>query len=227
MADAMSGSVIIRYCAVAAAALGVVLSVGAAQANDKAVFRDVLKPRTGAQRERELADGDACGTSAGGTIQVIMPVFEKCMRRQGWALDRYIPDPAARPAYGTNVAYTDTRGNGHAQLRGDAALQSDPQVPGRRRDEESAGFTRCMAARGWRYMYAQHAPARPALRWAGSSAPSGANLDDDVRQIDEQNRIMQENSDAAAAASAALVAAQQAADQQMQNAITSMVVNPQ
>ena len=224
----MSGSVKVRYT-VAAAALGVALCVSAARANDTAVFRDVLKPH-GQERSasEKLADGHACGTSAGGTIQVIMLVFEKCMRRKGWALDHYIPAPAARPAYGTNVAYTDTRGNGHAQPRGDAALQADSQAcRAGGRDEESAGFTRCMAARGWRYMYAQHAPARPASRWAGSSAPSSANLDDDVRHIDEQNRILQESSDALAAASAASVAAQQAADQQMQNAINSMVVNPQ
>jgi len=232
----MSSPVNIRYV-VAAAALAAMLGGGAAQANDKVTFRDVLRPHGQARSSaQQIADGHACGTSAGGTLEVILPVFERCMRRKGWVLARYDADPATVPTSGTNLGYTDTRGNGHAQPRDDAILQSDTQAcGGGRRDEQSAGFKRCMAAHGWRYMYAQRAPAPPRSRWAGSwssssssssSADDSVRRDDDIRRIDESNRMMQSISDQAVDNTNA-VNAQQAADQAQQNANAAIVVNPQ
>ena len=105
-------SIITIRGAVAAATFFATLSVGAAQANDSAVFRDVLKPN-GHERSKsvKLADGNACGTSgATHTIRTTMPAFEECMRAKGWVLDHYAPDPSV-PVHGTLDHYTDTRGD--------------------------------------------------------------------------------------------------------------------
>ena len=56
----------------------------------RVTFRDVLKPN-GHERSKaeKLADGDACGTSGPThTVNVTMPVFEKCMQAKGWATPR-------------------------------------------------------------------------------------------------------------------------------------------
>src|SRR5215469_3817402 len=112
--------------AVAAAAICAVLSVGAAQANDKVTFRDVLKPN-GHERSKseKLADGNACGTTGPThTVTTTMPVFEKCMREKGWVLDHYSPDPSVR-VEGTLESYTDTRGDAAGHPRGTPELHAD------------------------------------------------------------------------------------------------------
>jgi hypothetical protein len=165
---------------------------------------------------------------------VTIPVFQKCMQAKGWALDHYAPDPSV-PVHGTSEHYTDTRGDARGHPRGTAALHADERAckaRGRGNDEQ------CLAELGWQLIMTQHGPApRVAAprQWswpafAGSSASSGSstNLDDDMRRIDEMNRIMQADSDAAVAASQASVAAQQAADQQQQiNNMNAIMPVPQ
>ncbi|MEJ0077899.1 MAG: hypothetical protein WDO17_21170 [Alphaproteobacteria bacterium] len=211
----------------AAALVCVPLSVGAAHAAATAVFADVLggHPRSKAEK---FADATTCGMSASHGIKVIMPVFTKCMREKGWAFQRYEADPAARPRRGTNVNFTDTRGDANAHPRGDAALQADSRAcKADRRDSESKIFKQCMAAHGWQFIYAQHAPqshhAAPAqgswpMQWGDSSSSSSSNLDDEARRNDESRAATQAASDAMNASNAA-VAAQQAADQIQQNNI--------
>lgn len=204
-----------------AATLLAALLAGAAHA-DTAVFRDVLKPNGHARSQAaKLADGKSCGASADGGVRIIMPVFEKCMRGKGWVLDHY--RAASRPRRGTNVAFTDTRGDGNAHPRGNAALQADSRAckPGHR-DEESRGFKRCMAAHGWQFLYAQRAPRpRPAApaeagwSWGTASSSSSSDLDDEARRNDEARAATQAGIDAINAANAS-AAAQQAADQQQQ-----------
>jgi len=191
----MSRAGTIRYT-IAAAAFCAVLSAGAAHA-DSAVFVDVLKPNGHARsKAAKLTDGRACGVSADHTIRVIMPVFEACMRRKGWAFDHYRPDPSSRPRHGTNLNYTDTRGDENAHPRGNAALQADTRACGAGHgDEESPRFKQCMSAHGWQFIYAQRAPrshlAAPAegswsMPW-GSSSSSSSN-DDQARRDDEARR---------------------------------------
>jgi hypothetical protein len=92
--NVMSNAITI-WRAIAAAAVGTALSIGAAQANAKVTFRDVLKPN-GHERSKaeKLADGAACGT-AGPTheLTTTLPVFEKCMRAKGWVLVPVRPAP--------------------------------------------------------------------------------------------------------------------------------------
>jgi hypothetical protein len=206
---------------------------GAAHANDKVTFRDVLKPHGHARSSSEkLADGVACGTTADAahTLTTILPVFEKCMRGKGWALARYTPDPASRPSSGSLEVYTDTKGDGSAHPRDDAALHADTRACER---GGKASVNRCLAGRGWRFQYARYAPPAPRVKaqpqWGWSSGPpssSSTERDDDIRRTDEFNRMMQEQSDQMVATQNA-VNAQQAQDQIMQNAINNMVVNPQ
>jgi hypothetical protein len=208
---------------VVAAMFCAALSAGAARA-DTAVFRDVLKPNGHARSQaQKLTDGAACGASAHGAVRVIMPVFEKCMRTRGWVFDHYRPAASSRPRRGTNVAFTDTRGDANAHPRGDAVLQADSRAcKAGQRDEESRSFKQCMATRGWQFIYAQHAPrprvAAPAgggWSWGTASSSSSSNLDDEARRNDEARAATQAASDAMNANNAA-VAAQQAADQQQQ-----------
>jgi hypothetical protein len=149
------------------------------------------------------------------------------MAGKGWAFDHYQPDPASRPRYGTNVNFTDTRGDANAHPRGNAALQADSRAcKAGHRDEESKAFKQCMASHGWQFIYAQHAP-RPHLPaapegsyagWGTPSSSSTSNLDDEARRNDESRAATQAASDAINAANAS-VAAQQAADQIQQNNI--------
>jgi len=160
--------------AVAAAALGAALFAGHAQANPKAHFTDVLKPH-GHQRGRseEIVDAQACGATAT-TIQTIMPVFEKCMRRKGWVLDRYEADASQRPTSGSLQSYTDTRGDGIGHPRDDVALQSDSRAcEARAGNDRSAGFRQCMAGRGWKFLFAQYAPARRVQPAPAQAQPNG------------------------------------------------------
>ena len=224
----MSGFMTIGH-AVAASALCLALSVSAAHANTGAVFRDVLKPNGHVRTSREkLADGVACGTSAGAhhTLQVTMPVFEKCMRGKGWAFDHYVPDPSSRPRRGSVESYTDTHGDSSGKPRGTAALHADERVcKAQTRSTASARVNQCLAAHGWTFMYAQHAPAsrvaaQPqrgwSANWNGSGSATSSN-DDEFRRIDEQNRtmelnqMMQSQGDATGAATAAQ------GEQQIQN----------
>ena len=215
---------------VAAGAISTALCVSAAHAaSSSAVFRDVLKPNGQARNTAEkFADGAACGMSAGHQIRVIMPVFKQCMAGKGWAFDHYRPDPSSRPRVGTNVNFTDTRGDANGHPRGNAALQADSRTcKAGYRDEESTSFKQCLAAHGWQFMYAQYAP-RPHVQtapqagswahWGGSSSSSNSNLDDEARRNDEARAATQAASDAINASNAA-VAAQQAADQIQQNNI--------
>jgi len=222
MEDDMSSARTIRG-SIAAATLCATFSVGAAHAAS-AVFVDVLKPNGHARSKAEkFADGRACGMSEGHGITVIMPVFEACMRRKGWAFDHYQPDPKSRPRHGTNVNFTDTRGDANAHPRGNTALQADSRACGAdRRDSESKPFLQCMAAHGWQYIYSQRAPRQLAAQpersrswqWGTSSSSSPSN-DDEARRNDEARAATQAASDAINAANAS-VAAQQAADQQQQ-----------
>lgn len=215
---------------IAAAAVGTAFVVSAAHAaNPKASFRDVLMPNGHTRSAVEkFADGAACGMSPGHHISVIMPVFEQCMAGKGWAFDHYQPDPSSRPRYGTNVNFTDTRGDANSRPRGNAALQVDTRAcKAGHLDEESWPFKQCMAAHGWQFMFAQSAPARPVrtapqpggwAQWGTSSPSSTSNLDDEARRNDEARAATQAASDAINAANAS-VAAQQAADQIQQNNI--------
>src|SRR5215468_74448 len=79
--NVMSNAITI-WRAIAAAAVGTALSIGAAHANAKVTFWDVLKPHGHARSKAEkLADGAACGTT-GPTheLTTTLPVFQKCMR---------------------------------------------------------------------------------------------------------------------------------------------------
>jgi hypothetical protein len=132
---------------------------------------------------------------------------------------------------GTLEHYTDTRGDAQGHPRGTAALHADERAC---KTRGHGSLKQCLAGRGWQltivqhgpvpHVAARHQPSWPA--WAGSSSSgSSTNLDDDVRHIDEMNRMMQQNSDAASQAS---VAAQQAADQQQQiNNMNAIMPVPQ
>ncbi len=223
--------------AAATAAIFTALSVSAADAGAAAVFRDVLKPNGHARSQAaKAADGAGCGMVKGRGLTVIMPVFEKCMAAKGWAFDHVRPDPKARPRSGTEVNFTDTRGDANQHPRGNAALQSDTRAcKAGRRGLESKIFKQCMAAHGWQYLYAQrapvryHVPAAPPQGWYaqwGNSSPSSSSIDDDMRRIDQSNRDTQAASDAMNASIAA-TNAQQAADQVQQSVIQNTIVNPQ
>jgi hypothetical protein len=204
-------------------------SVGAAQANDKVTFRDVLKPHGHARSKSEqLADGAACGTSGPRhTIQVTMPVFEKCMRAKGWVLDHYASGTRA-PAYGTDEHYTDTHGDARGHPRGTAALHADERVC-ERRGRGSARLKQCLAAHGWQLILTQHgrAPRVATQRqwtwspgWGSSSSGSSTSLDDEMRRNDQSRAETQAASDAINASNAS-VAAEQAVEQQRQNDLIS------
>ena len=180
----------------------------------------MLKPNGQARSAREkFTDAAACGMSAGHQIRVIMPVFEQCMEGKGWAFDRYQADPSSQPRNGTNVNFTDTRGDANSRPRGNAALQANSRAcKAGYLDEESAPFKQGMAADGWQFMYAQYAPgsrlravpeAGSWAHWGGSSSSSTSSLDDDARRNDEARAATQAASDAINASNAS-VAAQQA-----------------
>jgi len=216
MEHVMSNPRAIRRAVAVAAALGAI-SISAAQANDTVSFRDVLKPGGHVRGKSEKhADGRACGTAGPHhTIQVTMPVFEKCMRAKGWALDHYSPERGR--VSGTLEHYTDTRGDAHGHPRGTAALHADERAC---KSRGHGSFKQCLAARGWQLTIVQHGPVphvaahRPA--WVGtSSSSSSTDRDDEMRRIDESNRATQAASDSLNATNAS-VAAQQAADQQQQ-----------
>lgn len=154
--NAMSNAITI-WRAIAAAAVGTALSIGAAQANAKVTFRDVLKPN-GHERSKALqrADGAACGTT-GPTqeLTTTLPVFEKCMRAKGWVLSRYTPD-ASVPVEGTVESYADTRGDAAGYPRGTDELHADTRAC---RASGAANINACLADSGWRLMATRHGPA--------------------------------------------------------------------
>jgi len=151
----MSNGILIGR-AVAAAAILMALSLGAARANDTVTFRD-LKPNGHARSKSEkLADGDVCGAKGPHhTIEVTMPVFEKCMRAKGWVLDHYSPDPSVR-VYGTNEHYTDTKGDAEGHPRGTPALHADTRAC---KASGARNINKCLAERGWKLILTQHGPA--------------------------------------------------------------------
>ena len=152
----MSNAITI-WSTIAAAAVGMTLSVGAAQANAKVTFRDVLKPN-GHERSKaeKLADGDACGTvGPGHTLTTTLPVFEKCMRAKGWVFRHYTPD-ASVPVEGTVESYADTRGDAAGHPRGTHELHADERAC---RARGAANINKCLANRGWEIMARQHGPA--------------------------------------------------------------------
>lgn len=215
--------------AVASAAVLTAVSFGAAQANDKVTFRDVLKPHGHARsKSAQLADGKACGTSGPThTLRTTLPVFEKCMRAKGWVLAHYAADQSV-PVHGTNEHYIDTRGDAQGHPRGTAALHADVRAC-ESRGRGSARLNQCLAARGWKLMLTQHGPAvhRPAPRqwtwspgWSTSSSGSSTSLDDEMRRNDQSRAETQAASDAINASNAS-VAASQAVEQQMQNDLIS------
>jgi len=142
---------------IAAAAVGTALSIGAAQANAKVTFRDVLKPNGHARSKAEQrADGRACGTSGSHQeLTTTLPVFEKCMKARGWALVRYTPD-GTPPVGGTLTSYADTRGDAAGHPRGTRALHADTRAC---RARGVANINKCLANSGWRLMARQHGPA--------------------------------------------------------------------
>lgn len=146
--------------AIAVAAVGTALSIGAAQADAKVTFRDVLKPN-GHERSKaeQRADGAACGT-AGPTreLTTTLPVFEKCMRAKGWVLSRYTPDSSV-PVEGTVESYADTRGDAAGHPRGTHELHADTRACRAHGASGAASVNRCLADSGWRLMATQHGPA--------------------------------------------------------------------
>ena len=156
--------------AVAAAALCAAFSISAAQANPTVTFKD-LKPNGHARSKSEkLADGDACGASGPRhTINVTMPVFEKCMRAKGWVLDHYGPD-RSKAVHGTLESYTNTKGDAQGHPRGTAALHAAERAC---KAHRSGSIKQCLAARGWQLIYTQHGPAphRP-VRYAHTQRPT-------------------------------------------------------
>lgn len=81
----------------AATVIFAALSLSAADANDIAYFRDVLKPGGHARSAAaKFADGRACGATADHTIHTIMSVFQKCMSSRGWVL--ITTGPTDRPS---------------------------------------------------------------------------------------------------------------------------------
>jgi hypothetical protein len=144
--------------ALAATALCAALSVSAAQADNKVTFRDALKP-DGKERSKaeKIADGDACGASgAAHTINVTMPVFEKCMNAKGWVLDHYSGDPAVK-VEGTLTSYTDTRGDADGHPRENAAFKADERAC---KAHHSGNIDKCLADSGWERILTQHGPVR-------------------------------------------------------------------
>jgi hypothetical protein len=193
-----------------AAALGfTALALNAAQANDIAVFRDVLKPDGKARSlAQKYADGSACGATGPHRTVPFMPTFEKCMNRRGWVLDHYTSNEIPAPG-GKTMHYVDIKGDGYEHERGDAALQADTRTCKR---TAAKNVEACLADRGWKYTLTKYGPPlprrhvvttsqRPSSWWSWSAdSPSSTNLDDDMRRIDEANRMTQANSDAMNAA---------------------------
>ncbi|MBV8836135.1 MAG: hypothetical protein JO000_06335 [Alphaproteobacteria bacterium] len=222
--------------AAAAAVIFTALSFGTAHAAT-VVFRDALKPNGHTRSQAaKSADAATCGMVPKRGISVILPVFEKCMAEKGWAFDHIRPHPKQRPRSGTNVNFTDVRGDANQHSRSGAVLQADARTrKAGHLDLESKRFKECMAAHGWQYLFAQRAPVRyrwawPAegwySQWSNSSSSPGTSLEDDMRRIDESNAATQAASDAMNASIAASNA-QQAADHALQNAIQNTIVNPQ
>jgi hypothetical protein len=153
--NVMSNAITI-WRAIAAAAVGTALSIGAAQAHAKVTFRDVLKPN-GHERSKaeKLADGAACGTvGPAHELTTTLPVFEKCMRAKGWAFSHYTPD-ASVPVEGTVESYADTRGDAAGHPRGTRELHADTRAC---RAGGAANINRCLAGSGWRLMATQREP---------------------------------------------------------------------
>jgi hypothetical protein len=214
----------------AAAAL-TALSLTAAQADDIAYFKDVLKPGGHARSmAAKLADGRACGVS-GDTITGLMPAFQKCMSGRGWVLDHYGPVPSAPRPRATTINYTDVKGDAKQQPRGDAALQADTRAcDAGGKDLESASVKSCMAGRGWQFTFTQraHAPAAkpvPSTAWAstnwawtnsGSEAASSSVADDVAHANEAIAQGIQDTTDAVNAGVQATIAADAASDAQWQ-----------
>jgi hypothetical protein len=140
----------------AAAFVCAALSISAAHANDRVTFRDVLKPN-GHERSKaeKIADGDACGTSGPEhTVNVIMPVFEKCMQAKGWALDHYTADPAVH-VHGTLTGYTDTKGDAEGHPRYDDEFHADERAC---KKHKSPDVEQCLKDSGWERIYTKHGP---------------------------------------------------------------------
>jgi hypothetical protein len=212
----------------AAAAICTALCVSAAHA-DKMIFKDVLKPNGQTRGEAaKTTDLMSCGMSKNRAVKVVLPVFEKCMAGKGWAFD-HLQRNTPRPRYGTRVNFIDVQGDATQHERSNAVFAADSRtcVAGYR-DQASKIYKQCMAAHGWQYMYTQHAPVRHYWavapyesgypQWGSSGSSSGANLDDEMRHIDESNAATQAASDAINASIAA-TNAQQAADQIQQSNI--------
>ncbi len=141
----MSSAITIRRAVAAAAVCAAVLSVGAAQANDTAIFRDALKPNGHERTKSEkFADGQRCGASGPAhTIRATMPVFESCMRAKGWVLDHYTQDPKTRVGPAKSVStYIDPDTGMSCQNYGGVAVCGPPQGTVHYRDEEGLNCTR-------------------------------------------------------------------------------------
>ncbi len=192
----MSSTKTILCAVVAASALCAPLSVSAAALDATVTFRDVLKPNGHVRSPSEkLADGDACGTAGPHhVLQVTITAFEKCMQGKGWALDYFSPVAGTRPRSGSLTTYGDTQGDADGHPRDTAAFRADDRAcRAQTRSSTSVRYKQCMAANGWKYLFAQYAPAPRApaqpqwtWHWNGGSGSSSAPDDDWVRRMDDQ-----------------------------------------
>ena len=222
----------------AAATILAALSVSVAHA-DAAVFHDVLKPNGHTRSQAaKAADGANCGMVKGRGLTVMLPVFVKCMAAKGWAFDHVRPDPKTRPRSGTNVDFTDTRGDANQHPRSNGVLQADTRTcRAGYRSAESKVFKQCMAAHGWEYLYSQRAPVRIGTRpVTGRPLVTNTSRGRILRRapvrtptITTPTSRMRPSRRLPTPMNASIAAtnAQQAADQSLQNAIQNTVVNPQ
>jgi hypothetical protein len=87
----MPGPKVMRLRAAGVVMLAVLLP-SATQA-DIYHFKDALRPHRHARTlSAKLADAKSCGAS-GANIPRGVATFRRCMRRHGWVVDRYTPDP--------------------------------------------------------------------------------------------------------------------------------------
>src|SRR5215469_3148033 len=121
----------------------VILSVGAAQAEDAYHFKDVLRPN-GHERSlsAKLADGRSCGAK-GGHFSGDPAPFEQCMRAHGWVVDRYTPDRKARVISGRSPStYIDPDTGMSCRNFGAVAGCDPPQGTVHYRNEDGLNCTR-------------------------------------------------------------------------------------
>jgi len=121
----------------------VILSVGAAQAEDGYHFKDVLRPN-GHERSlsAKLADGRSCGAK-GSHFSGDPAPFEQCMRAHGRGVDRYRPDPKARVSRGGGPStYIDPDTGMSCRNFGGVAVCDPPQGTVHYRNEEGLNCTR-------------------------------------------------------------------------------------